>query len=528
MLNHLEIDSIRGTFPPDAPANESMVVLDLRQSDWLIHHVFFRNWVQSGEICRTDPFELDQLDELLSQVQGKRPIVMIGDQGLNRSAAWLGKIAEGDWFTKLDWPMEKSTRATALPATHFAAAKFSIEGLDSLALTSQQLPVRLSVRLGADGFKNFISIRRRPGQSGLPAEQWFKLAASFGSVNDRYPITLDIIPGHSRDVWQLTGDQIQVTEIANPQVALPAHSSLDALTLVFDRTCPQSGVWSEAKRLLLKTDLPSKRAQEPLIGGGPTFGATEADPVENAPRVHPKDFNRVIRERVASELKEFANQHHCSINGIWFADDPSDLSWPLGTGLTPPTAVGEWKADISSDDLDEHFQQYTYTLGFDIWDALDLALKDVAKYLESGGAHHNGVLIVGNSPPPPPTDPKSAYWRILKADPSRPVDQLFNAAFTSTHRRTARFTELVQDLAKKGIACAYVFLEHNSPENPDDENAFSFFKKIQQLVIDALRESLPVFVCSATSEGTRKGMKRAFDYLSDFSKSAVRVEQEKS
>lgn len=352
------------------------------------------------------------------------------------------------------------------------ATNVRVEGVSDFDLFDVALPVDVEVMAGA---RTHLGVRGVTGASGLPPGAWFEVAGP-GQVRVR----VDLEARSNGDLWRVT----DVTGRRLAPVSVPAPGRPRTVAVILDRTCPDEGRWTEARRV----SLDGWSAHE-AHGYGP-------EPAETRPG--PETFNADIREGLVRGLRSAGPE--VRIDGWSVADTAADhLPDPPGVALpeSPVMAAGIGGSP------DAMFGAAAWSPGLDFWDPLDLALRDALDVLTADSSRPAAVLFVGNSPPTRPMQRSSPLAALAE----------HRGSHTTAREMTRVWHEQLERALRHDIPISYVFLRHQSA-SPKERNEFDNFQDRQTRLGMALTQcGLSVLDVPATGDGVARGVAMALTRL---------------
>jgi hypothetical protein len=387
-----------------------------------------------------------------------------------------------------------------------------VQGRDKLYFEPNSLPLTVRVSAGTSARYNLIGISGGHSSHRLPAEEWFSLA---GAEPNEKKLVIDVEPHGDGDRWSVTVDDKPLS----PAYAAPAVvRSLKHLILIFDRTCPSEGRWSDALNVSLNgVNDETQNFMGPNVAAAPVPGANR-----NRPAV--AQYNRELRDALSEAFQEEFAAEPIYVDVIWFADDAdAGMAWVPGLADLK-TSIGD-SPDCMSSSMRESLDGLTFSPGLDVWDPLESALEIAAEKLDRLQVNQSAVLIVGNSPPNPPISNRSPLWNVLRLDNGRMRPLNNDQPYTSTfrHGRRPRFDEVVVKIQNR-VPLVYIFLKHLA-YSEDHQREFDYFRQVQQCILTALQSYMYVEAGTADRNGIRTAFHRAAEIMRRPMSSLVRVER---
>ena len=197
------------------------------------------------------------------------------------------------------------------------------------------------------------------------------------------------------------------------------------------------------------------------------------------------DFNRRFRQALAPALQSAMDRvlADARIQLYWFADIPRHgLASPIGLPVAPQAAgrIGQVAPGQLEQVLGENAHLH-FATGIDLFDAVDVALDDVASVIDrSHGRRRHLVVVVGDSPPPP-RDESDPLWALLER-PRR-----------SNGRTSPLFHDSLKRLSDLGAPVGWMFMRDLAAPGSGQTyagltNLHTQFCNQRELVLEALEQ----------------------------------------
>jgi hypothetical protein len=317
--------------------------------------------------------------------------------------------------------------------------------------------------------RDFFRLRLLDGDGFQDPDLRFEIRTADASPLGRGKLGIDFAPDGAADRLVVTPEgfagevQVYARAAGNPWKRRFAPATPVRLHVLLDRTTLDLESW--------------RRALEALMSIRP-LAADEDSPT----------WNLVLREALALALKQRLPELHepSRLELWWFADVALEgVAEPEGlpkSGITWGTA-GECALDRLGSALAGAV--FGYATGFDLVDAVDDGLEQVAASCLRLRDEQPAVLVVGDSPPPP-RDEQDPIWQELIDHPLH----------TNT-RRSPKFRAQLDALASRRVPVGWLFLRSSVPPELKDERllkTYAHYQTLRERTLAALRATPHLWV----------------------------------
>lgn len=494
----------QGLFP------DQFLVVNTYEVPFQIGMIFHRAWCAGG--FRFRPLFSNSLPDskslLLLLPSYKVPIALLLDlEGESaKEATQLMQIPDirsvtidpTGLFNYMGEPLQADTKKIQDRAW---STSLTLHGASTKSFHQIHLPFSIQLDLlGSNGATHLIGLEVNNTFASVPGPIWYRIEG-----DPQGTLKVDLQPRAEGDVWDVNyiGERSQLYWSDDPRPNSSQSRTLEKLTVILDRTCPDKVAWSAARNLLMSTSVSQMKDEGDGYGGGSAVSPTDAE-AQIAKVASPAQLNQEIRQGLAAALSHIAKDHKPLLDGLWFADVAGEGIAEPTTCSLPSEPIGRTVVGLSPSRAKEMFQASVYSPGLDLWDPLEQALKEAVEGMQQ--AQHQGILIVGNSPPRPSLNSQS------------PLNQIASALgfMTSYRKRSDDWDYYLAQCTSRCIPIVYLFLTHELSEAELEKGVlkdYERFLNIQSHLQRALSTYLPTLVYPATEQGVAEGVREALELL---------------